>query len=70
MALAHEPARGGLPEGLYGGAMGSLVVGERAVFPGAQARGAERAVTLADGSAIAERRGALPHCGVADAQDH
>lgn len=70
MALAHEPACGGFPECLYSGAVVSVSVGDRTLVPGAHARLSDRAVTRADGSAVAERDGTLSYGGLADPQDH
>jgi hypothetical protein len=70
MALAHEVARGGCPQGLSGAAVVSVSVGERTVVPGAHARVSARAVTRADGAAVAERHRARSHGRVAAPQDH
>jgi Flp pilus assembly secretin CpaC len=70
MALAHEPARSGFSQCLSGGAVVAVSVGTRTLVPGAQARRSDCAVTLADGSAVAERHGALSHGGLANPQHH
>ena len=68
VAFAHESACGGFPECLYGGAVVSMSGGDSTLFSSAQARMSDRALTRADGAAMAQRHGALSHGGLAHPQ--
>jgi hypothetical protein len=65
-----QSAGAGLCQCVYGGTLGSLSVGKSTVFPGAEARVPDGAVTRADRAALRERPGARRDRGLAYPQYH